>query len=167
MNLCINATCILPDEEDGSRRLFADDIEEGTVGVEYGVVRHTRRSFYNSDCSCFCPLLVKFDYSHLTHIADIDWHIAETRELCIDRKGGWHAKGRHHIHQLYLTVRLKARQLQIHIMHIASTVPVATIESIEHVADCLAFTRQEDTHIIGTVAVWQIDGLIEIVLLID
>ena len=44
--------------------------------------------------------------------------------------------------------------------------PVAAIEGVEHVTNGLFLARQEDGHQVGAIAVWQFDGLIEVVLCI-
>ena len=45
--------------------------------------------------------------------------------------------------------------------------PVTAIEGTEHVSDGLALTRQKDVHSVGTIAVRETNGLIEVILCIS
>ena len=84
---------ILADEEDSACRLFADDVEEWTIGVELlRLFWHSGSScFHYCDGCCLCTFLIELDLSYLEHITDLTWYIAEKGELCIESECFRHA----------------------------------------------------------------------------
>ena len=79
-------THVLSDEEDGTRGLLADDVEERTGGVELYALGLGRRNgtdkvAYQGDGSGLGALLVELNAGCLLHLADKGGDIAELREL--------------------------------------------------------------------------------------
>ena len=163
---------ILADEEDDPRRLFADDVEERTVGNEVGIIQHTVGIADNGYCGSLRTLFVDLNLSHLLHQVDEDVVrcavkvLAEIVEALTALEGIGHAELLHDADERLAGFRLEAWQPQIHLVwHIGTGgVPVGAVEIVDNVVERLFILRQEHRHLVGRVAVRQDDRTEDVVL---
>ena len=109
-------THVLSDEEDGTRGLLADDVEERTGGVELyalglGRCNGTDKVAYQGDGSGLGALLVELNAGCLLHLADKGGDIAELGELSrFGIEGRGHAECSHENYRM--TTNLHGRTLK-------------------------------------------------------
>ena len=113
----------------------------------------------DGDSSCLSARFVHLDLGHLFHQTDIDILLAtEVREFGnTQNKGIGHTQFGHDVIQVEFRHRLKARQLHIHhgLIHPFVLLPFLCRHTLQHLVDRLALMRQQDGHLIRSVAVWQ------------